>query len=147
MTAVMGVWATRTLVMVWGTPSSKMRKLLALRPGTNWWVLSRMTLASMLTMGPSMRREEVSPLGFLILGSAGAAGGGGGSSASFFFLRTMEPLSVAGPWSSSGGAVVGLVCWGGGGVVGGWAPGSGRRRVQAARRRRRAGCWGRVVII
>src|SRR5271168_5441191 len=96
MTAVMGVWMVWTLVMVWGTPSSRMRKLGALRPGTNWWVLSRMTLTSRLTMGTSTRREKVSLLGFLTLGSAGAAGGGG-TSASFFFLRTMVPLSVAGP--------------------------------------------------
>src|ERR1700679_1647443 len=147
MTAVMGVWATRTLVIVWGTPSSKMRKLLALRPGTNWWVLSRMTLASMLTMGTSMRREWVSPWGFLVWGSAGGAGGGGGSSPSFFFLRTREPLSVAGPWSSWGGAVVGLVCWGGGGGVWAGAPGSGRRRGQGVGRRGGAGVWGGGVII
>src|SRR3981081_32440 len=118
MTAVMGVWATRTLVMVWGTPSSRIRKLFALRPGTNWWVLSRTTLASMLTMGTSTRREDVSLFGFLTLGAAGGGGGGGaargwlwclgswpwggggggggggGSSASFFFFRTMLPLSV-----------------------------------------------------
>src|ERR1700722_17241460 len=123
MTAVMGVWAVRRLVMVWGTPSSRTRKLAGLRPGTNWWVLSRMTLASMLTMGTSTRSEKVSLLGFLTLGSAGAAGGGGSSAASVFFLRMMVPLSVWGP-ASSGTGWLGLVCcWGGVWAAGGasWA--------------------------
>jgi hypothetical protein len=58
MTAVMGVWATRTLVMVWGTPSSRTRKLLALRPGTK----RLRVLASRHRLGvndvvASMRRE------------------------------------------------------------------------------------------
>src|ERR1700733_9639511 len=100
MTAGMGVWATRTLVMVWGTPSSRTRKLAGLRPGTNWWVLSRMTLASMLTMGTSTRSEKVSLLGFLTLGSAGAAGGGGSSGAPGFFFRMMGAVSGWGAGSS-----------------------------------------------
>src|ERR1700722_12425229 len=155
MTAVMGVWAVRRLVMVWGTPSSRTRKLAGLRPGTNWWVLSRMTLASMLTMGASTRSEKVSVLGFLTLGSAGAAGGGGSSAASVFFLRMMVPLSVWGP-ASSGAGWGGLVCWGGVwevGAVWAWAAGIAGIRAYAAanihteRRRVRAGSCRWVVII
>src|SRR5271170_4161781 len=154
MTAVMGVWARRTLVTVWGTPSSRTRKLAGLRPGTNWWVLSRMTLASMLTMGTSTRSEKVSLLGFLTLGSGGG-GGGGGSSASVFFLRMMVPLSVWGP-ASSGTGWVGLVCWDGVwgvGVVWALAAGIAGMRAYAAakvhteRRRVRAGSCRCVVII
>src|ERR1039458_1628167 len=121
MTAVMGVWTTRRVSTFCSTPSSRTRNLSLVRPGTNWWFLSRMTLTSRLTRGTSTRREKVSPLGFLTVGSAGA-GGGGGSSDSFFLGMTMGPLSIEGPpesgvWSglwadgAAGGGAAGACAW------------------------------------
>src|ERR1017187_9001667 len=128
MTAVMGVWTMRRVSTFCSTPSSRTWNLSLVRPGMNWWFLSRMTLTSTSTTGTSTRREKVSPLGFLTTGSAGA-GGGGGSSDSFFLGMTMGPLSIEGPPASGvwSGGWAGLWAEGaaGGGAAGACARAAG----------------------
>src|ERR1039458_6856284 len=147
MTAVIGVWTMRRVSTFCSTPSSRTRNLSLVRPGMNWWFLSRMTLTSTSTTGTSTRREKVSPLGFLTVGSAGA-GGGGGSSDSFFLGMTMGPLSIAGPpesgvWSGfwADGAASG-------GAAGAWARAAGSAdnvaRMSGAKSAASTLCFGRI---
>src|SRR5450432_2328540 len=100
-----------------------------------------MTLTSRLTRGTSTRIENVSLLGFLILGCSGA-GGGGGSVGSFFLGMTMGPLSTFGPLLSG--------VWVAGGA-GAWASDAAGRAVSATRmsaaRSLRVGRIGEIVVI
>ena len=148
MTAVMGVWAMRTLVTVWGTPSSRTRKLSALRPGDELVGLVEDDVGVDVDDGDVDTEGVGVAVGVLDLGlSRGGGAGGGGSSASFFFLRMMVPLSVTGPWSSGGGWVVGFCCWGAGGASWVKALRGKMRGLQAAKRSRRASLGEYVVIV
>ncbi len=101
------------LVTCWGTPSSVTRKFSALRPGTNWWVLSRMTLTSRLTMRDVDAEGVGLVAGVLDLGLFGGGRSGRDVGVGVFLLFEDD------------GAVVGL----GAGVGVGWRLGGGRGGV------------------